>query len=101
MNNWARIPSPCAMDTLPTQCEMDGRALSMHSANDERLAQRQFTRVFAPLMCRILQLDRLRCIDGLWNVDRACALEDQISDRQDELEALYRSRGLLLKQFAE
>jgi hypothetical protein len=50
-------------------------------------------------MCRILQLDALLCEDGLWDPDRADDLKSQIAARQDDLERLYRTHGLLLDEY--
>jgi hypothetical protein len=50
-------------------------------------------------MCRIQQLDALLHEDGLWDLDRVGALKEQISNRQDDLEALYRTQGLLLEEY--
>jgi len=67
-------------------CARVQAALASHSGN-------------RPLRCRILQLDALLRKDGLWDPDRASILKDQISNRQDDLEALYRIQGLLLEEY--
>jgi hypothetical protein len=75
------------------------RRSTVRSINENTLDERQFTRIFDPLMCRIQQLDALLHEDGLWDPDRVGALKEQISNRQDDLEALYRTQGLLLEEY--
>lgn len=67
--------------------------------DDATLGDLHFRRIFDPLMCRILQLDALLCEDGLWDPDRADDLKSQIAARQDDLERLYRTHGLLLDEY--
>jgi len=88
-----------ADDHAPPPWALAAQRSAAHSIDKNTLNERQFTRIFDPLMCRILQLDALLHRDGLWGPDRALALKDQISNRQDDLEALYRIQGLLLEEY--
>lgn len=88
-----------ADDHAPPPWALAAQRSAAHSIDKNTLNERQFTRIFDPLMCRIQQLDALLHEDGLWDPNRASALREKISSRQDDLEALYRTHGLLLEEY--